>query len=197
MNDSREHILKTAFILFINKGYKAVTLSELEQATKLTKGAFYHYFKSKEDLFFGVIDKYFLSSFHAFECQKISTLKALIAHNVKILEEKMLTLKTITGEKVPDPYYMTLILEAKKYFPSLEEKIKNTFRSQINLWEKVIVAAKESGEIKQDLESSVLAETYTSIGLGIMKNLILDENIDYAITKIKLQYNQLYRLIKV
>lgn len=196
MNDSREHILKTAFTLFIKKGYKAVTMNDLEIATKLTKGAFYYYFKSKEDLFFGVIDKYFLSSYHAFKADTSPNLETFIASNIAMLSEKMGSMHCVTGEKVPDPYYLSLILEAKKYFPTLEEKIKNTFRMQINQWEKAIVKAKEDGEIRSDIESYVLAESFTAIGLGIIKNLILDESVDHAITKLKLQYEQIYKLLK-
>lgn len=196
MNDSREFILKTAFSLFITKGYKAVTMQDLENATKLTKGAFYHYFKSKDELFQAVIEKYYLPSVLVCQSDKIESMEHYINLNVSCIREKMLTLQELTGGKMPDPHYLTLILEAKKYFPSLEEKIKCTFRSQINYWEKVIVKAKDSGEIKNTIESSILAETFTAIGLGIIKNLILDDSLEYSISKIKLQYEQLYRLMK-
>ncbi len=192
-----EYILKTAFIQFSIKGYKAVTLSELEQATKLTRGAFYHHFRSKEELFLGVIEKYLLTSYNSFPHKRTTTLREQINSNIIFLHDKMLELISIIGTKVPDPYFLSLILEAKKHFPFLENKIRSTFRDQINLWERTIVNAKDSGEIRNDIDSFALAETFTSIGLGIIKNLVLDENIDYALTKIQNQYNQLYRLIKV
>jgi AcrR family transcriptional regulator len=196
MKDSREFILKTAFSLFITKGYKALTMQDLENATKLTKGAFYYYFRSKEDLFKAVIEKYYLPSVLICQADEVESLEHYINLNVTCIREKMLILKELTGGNMPDPHYLTLILEAKKYFPSLEAKIKSTFRSQINYWEKIIVKAKESGEIKNNIESSTLAEIFTAIGLGIIKNLILDDSLEYSISKIKLQYEQLYRLMK-
>jgi len=45
MNDTREHILKVAFNLFLLKSYKEVTMAELVEKTGMSKGAFYHYFK--------------------------------------------------------------------------------------------------------------------------------------------------------
>ncbi|MDZ7606515.1 MAG: helix-turn-helix domain-containing protein [Cyclobacteriaceae bacterium] len=51
MTDSRAHILTTAFQLFFKKGYKEVTMSELVKESGLSKGAFYHYFSSKEELY--------------------------------------------------------------------------------------------------------------------------------------------------
>lgn len=192
-----EYILKTAFIQFSIKGYKAVTLSELEQATNLTKGAFYHYFKSKEELFLSVIEKYLITSYNSFPHERASTLRELVNNKIVFLHDKMLELINIMGTNVPDPYYLNLILETKKHFPSLENKIQSTFRNQINLWERTIVNAKNTGEIRNDIDSFALAETFTSIGIGIIKNLILEENIDYTLTKIQIQYNQLYRLIKI
>lgn len=196
MNDSREHILKTAFSLFITKGYKAVTMHDLENATKLTKGAFYHYFKSKEDLFQAVIEKYYLPDDMICQARNVNTLEEYINLNIACQRKKMLGIKEITGGQMPDPNYLNLILDAKKYFPVLETEIKNTFREQINQWERIIVKAKENGEIRTNIDTSAFAEIFTSIGLGIIKNLILDDSLEYSISKIILQYEQLYRLLK-
>ncbi len=196
MNDSREHILKTAFSLFVTKGYKAVTMQDLENATKLTKGAFYHYFKSKEELFQAVIEKFYMPDMLICQASNVNSLDEYIQLNISCLREKMVGIKDRVGGPLPDPHYLSLILEAKKYFPALGNHIKDTFRGQINQWEKIILKAKESGEIKTNIETSVLAEIFTSIGLGIIKNLILDDSLEYSISKIILQYEQLYRLLR-
>lgn len=47
---TREKILKKSGVLFNTKGYKATSISEITDATGLTKGAIYRHFKSKEDL---------------------------------------------------------------------------------------------------------------------------------------------------
>jgi TetR/AcrR family transcriptional repressor of nem operon len=51
VKDNRTHILATAFKLFFQKGYKSVTMSDLVKESGLSKGAFYHYFNSKEELY--------------------------------------------------------------------------------------------------------------------------------------------------
>jgi len=51
LKNNRVHILTTAFKLFFQKGYKEVTMSELVKESGLSKGAFYHYFDSKEELY--------------------------------------------------------------------------------------------------------------------------------------------------
>ena len=59
--DTKELITAEAFRLFLDSGYKNTSMSDLVKATGLSKGAFYHHFKSKESLYHEVIDVYFLS----------------------------------------------------------------------------------------------------------------------------------------
>ena len=50
-------ILDTAERLFIEKGYERASLQDIIQATGLSKGAIYHHFASKEDIFYSVCDR--------------------------------------------------------------------------------------------------------------------------------------------
>ncbi|MFH0989670.1 MAG: helix-turn-helix domain-containing protein [bacterium] len=59
MSDSKEHILKASFCLFLHKSFKEVTMNEIVKAIGLSRGAFYHYFESKEQLFVEVINTFF------------------------------------------------------------------------------------------------------------------------------------------
>ncbi len=51
MYNTREYIVLIASRLFLQKSYKEVTMKELVDKTGMSKGAFYHYFKSKEQVF--------------------------------------------------------------------------------------------------------------------------------------------------
>ncbi len=48
--EKHARILEQASILFRERGFSGVSLSEIMKATGLTHGAFYHHFASKEDL---------------------------------------------------------------------------------------------------------------------------------------------------
>lgn len=50
-------ILDTAERLFIEKGYDQASLQDIINATGLSKGAIYHHFASKEDIFYSVCDR--------------------------------------------------------------------------------------------------------------------------------------------
>ena len=52
-----QKILDTAERLFIEKGYDHASLQDIIRATGLSKGAIYHHFASKEDIFFAVCDR--------------------------------------------------------------------------------------------------------------------------------------------
>lgn len=54
----REHILKTAAQLFSRRGYHAIGMAELGEATQLGRGTLYHYIKSKEDLLYDITREY-------------------------------------------------------------------------------------------------------------------------------------------
>ena len=47
---AKNKILEKAQGLVISKGYSATTVDEICQKAGVTKGSFFHYFKSKEDL---------------------------------------------------------------------------------------------------------------------------------------------------
>ena len=59
MVELRDEIVKKSFLQFLNRGYKATSLKDLEQATGLTKGAFYYYFKDKQEILEAGIERYF------------------------------------------------------------------------------------------------------------------------------------------
>lgn len=50
-------ILDTAERLFIEKGYERASLQDILDETGLSKGAVYHHFASKEDIFYSVCDR--------------------------------------------------------------------------------------------------------------------------------------------
>ncbi len=50
----RRSILLAAAVLFGEKGYEAATLDDIAQAVGITKGGIYHYFLSKEDIFYEI-----------------------------------------------------------------------------------------------------------------------------------------------
>lgn len=57
--DNRENILKCALHLFYAKGYDAVGVQEIAEASQITKPTLYHYFGSKYGLLESLIDRWY------------------------------------------------------------------------------------------------------------------------------------------
>lgn len=53
----REEFLDTAETLFLERGYDSTTVSDIVTTMGLAKGAFYHYFGSKEDILTAIIER--------------------------------------------------------------------------------------------------------------------------------------------
>jgi AcrR family transcriptional regulator len=59
-NNTKEKLLSTAFYLFITKGYR-VGISAIVKAAGVSKGALYHHFHNKDELFEASVKKYFIN----------------------------------------------------------------------------------------------------------------------------------------
>ena len=70
--NKQQVLFDTAATLFAQKGYLGTSISDLAQAMELQKGSLYHYFKSKEELLFKLLDQYISSAL--VEIEKICTL---------------------------------------------------------------------------------------------------------------------------
>lgn len=54
---TRAALLKAALNLFSSKGYAATSIDDISQAAKLTRGALYHHFQSKADLYNTLVEE--------------------------------------------------------------------------------------------------------------------------------------------
>jgi len=57
-NDTAHRILIQAMRIFLEKGYHGTSIDDITRAAKLTKGALYWHFKSKEDLLKRIVEEY-------------------------------------------------------------------------------------------------------------------------------------------
>ena len=81
---TRDRILAAGFRLFLQHGFDGTGLSQILNATDLSKGAFYHHFPTKEALYREVIAKFFLDpvrhfDFDGFDTQQLRDSRAILA----------------------------------------------------------------------------------------------------------------------
>lgn len=56
--DRRNQIIEIGLRNFAEKGYENTSIKDIAKASNISQGLMYHYFKSKNDLFLAVIDRY-------------------------------------------------------------------------------------------------------------------------------------------
>ncbi len=158
--DTRDHILTIAFKLFFKKGFKEVTMSELVKASGLSKGAFYHYFSSKEALYKEAFEKYLISYFENFKLDYdagISLRDNLkkIAHNYSQLTEEF---SQEIDNKNPRLNVYLLYIQTALNSPEFKDKLQEYylfFHQEFDNW---FQKAQMEGEIKPEPDPHFLAK---------------------------------------
>jgi AcrR family transcriptional regulator len=90
MSSARERLLESAKRLFSQKGYYATSVEDIVESAGLSKGAFYFYFKSKEELFKILVEEMHLNIMKRLENfleRDLPLEDALIEHAKVFLED--------------------------------------------------------------------------------------------------------------
>jgi AcrR family transcriptional regulator len=61
MSSARERLLESAKVLFSQRGYYATSVEDIVESAGFSKGTFYFYFKSKEELFKSLVEEMHLN----------------------------------------------------------------------------------------------------------------------------------------
>ncbi|OAV75820.1 putative HTH-type transcriptional regulator yfiR [Bacteroidales bacterium Barb7] len=196
MKDTKEHILKTAFLLFLQKNYKAVTLKNIIAATGLSNGAFYHYFETKEQLFKEVVEHYLFSiTGQVFKSYPKDSLWNFMQFALNDMEKIYDTVKNYANqaESVNFIYFM---FEALRYFPEVREETIRLLHLELATWVGMIEIAKANGEIKSDLPNEVLARFFTYMPDGNSMTFAVDNDFKPLKNRIRDLWEGLYNTLK-
>lgn len=193
MKDTKEIILKTAYDMFLRSNYEAVTINSIIKTTGLTKGAIYHYFNSKEELFTAVVDKYMIDNRINIEIEH-SSLHDLITYSINRAKEQIA--QSFTNDNVMPAQHITLIMAAFRYYPGYADIGNKFFRAEIDKWKKMLDSAISKKEIKEDIDTEIMAMNFLVIGTNIMANTLLTGSTEYAMDIFEKQLKELYKCIK-
>jgi AcrR family transcriptional regulator len=195
MEDSRNHILQTALKLFLEKSYKAVTFQELMEKTGFSKGAFFHYFKNKQEIFEAVIDMY-IDQFATVDLTKVSQTSLRNFLDSYFPEVKKMRAGFFTPDFAFAGNHYALMFEALRIIPDLKSKINRHEDKVIAAWINIIAAARKTKEIKTVLPDKQVARLFIDASHGIVINLIMTDNTKAIEKEISAAWNNIYLLVK-
>lgn len=196
MNNTRQQIIEEAFLLFLKKGFKAVRVSDIEHVAKITRGTFYYHFSGKEEVLKEGIHTYYalLNTQHTEEFEHITSLREYVDLTIsKLVGIDNYTARTFSSE-IPEILCLSLIVEVIAVFPELKKVVMAAKMLRLSKLEQLILNAKRSGELRDDIDTSILAKNLLNISVGVINYLIMHQDVSYALSAVRSQYEQLYAL---
>ena len=159
--ERKKEYLETALELFNEKGYEKTTVKDIIDAMGVSKGAFYHYFQSKEDV--------------------IEEISDVFAERVLRQTEILADRKDLTPvEKINELFQM--VQGYKKSHREKRKKIKEIFREDENLKLQRRIILK----LRSQMMESIHRIVEEGIKIGEFRDQDVEETGDYLLTVIQI-----------
>ncbi len=166
--DTRQRYLLTALELFSQRGFEAVSLSQIAEAVGVTKPALYKHFKSKQDLFDAIIqmsDEGFaarMRDLHEDFDQHPERRRDYLQFTEKELEEHLVQLFLHTAfDPLPRQFRQLMSVE-QFHMPEIARRYNQRYlQCQFDEYEQIFRTLMEAGRLKE-AEPRVLAVTFVS-----------------------------------
>jgi AcrR family transcriptional regulator len=191
MANTKEHILNISLNLFMQNSYKEVTLREIVEKTGMSKGAFYHYFESKEQLFVEVINFAFSSvievPYSKFSKKSLFQFYHDYIHYFINEEARKLTVN-----------YISLTFDALKFVPDFQRKLLESQKAQMKAWKGIIQEARDRGEINSPMKDEEIARMfiYSIDGFGLHR-VFEQTNMEHMKLSLLTLWDSFYEELKV
>jgi AcrR family transcriptional regulator len=166
--DTKQRITQAARTLFSLHGCERTTIDDILSASGVTKGAFYHYFKSKDALCETIIDELIaayqqlVGSLPAGE-QPIELLRSLVARLAQL---------NASGEWVNCRLILRLSAEFQQAQAALQQKLAGFWQWYVGVFEDLIMQCRAAGQIKTNIAPRI--QTHLLLNL-IAGTLVLEK----------------------
>ena len=198
-NSRKEILYQKAFTLFLQHQYDGVSLSDIEKATNMTRGAIFYYHTTTLYLFKAVIKYYFIDR------QKVQSeipyegisFKDFIDRYVEAIGRQMEALRSVIGEMgvtTASKAYIILGLKLREYSEDLNDDYTSIRNRILANWVSALQNAIKTGEIKPQKDVLTLASLFvcTYLGLSIWESFQSGLDIEH----LRYRFLYIYDMIK-
>jgi AcrR family transcriptional regulator len=155
-DDIQRGILTAACDLFARQGYMRASIAELADACKLSRGALYHYFDSKEAILFAILD--------AHTRRMIADVEEAVAAKSTTLEQFRAAIRAIVELNARSPNEQRVILNDLTFLSEAEqESIKALERQIVDIVADLLIRLDDQGKIVKRTK-----KVYTMMLFGIL-----------------------------
>lgn len=162
----RDQVLNAALACFARNGYHATRIDDIVAEAGLSKGAIYHRFRSKEEIFLGVFDAYEAEVWHAWEALPRADVLATLEAVGRVVLETVLE---------PRAYlHVWKELLAHRSAGQRFARIYRTSRAQLE----AMIAAGVRDRTLGDVDGPAAAALITGAIEGLLLQALVDESFD-------------------
>lgn len=169
---SRDKLLESAAILFLEKGYDATSVNDICKHAEVSKGSFYHYFETKQVLFMTLMENWSDQVMQTILIQPISAdsdLKQVLIDMPYHFDSAFSTipkgfpiLVDFWRQAMGDPAIWKTAVEPYRYFTGFFMQIIE--KGQLN------------GSIRKDVDSEILARLLVAVAMGYLLEATYDQD---------------------
>ncbi len=184
-NDTKEKLEMQALHFFALHDYERSSLKDIAETLGVTKGAIYHYFRNKDDLFHSAVLR-LLDIMEGWFVRSLSSeipLK-LMLENLFNMEESLNEMAQSTGlGAVVFDFTNTLylMLSAMKKFPGLKDRMEDIYSGFRKVLVEMMTAAIGRGEIHPDTDTEAVAFEITAFYEGALLLGAFSNTQDYIV----------------
>lgn len=167
--DTRSKILHTALELFSKNGYDATSVAEICQKAEVSKGAFYHHFPSKQDLFMALMAGWLG------ELDGMLQEATVHAANVPQAIENMAGVSGSIFEALDGgfPILLEFWIQANRQ-PEIWKRAVEPYRSYLSYFAEVIQNGKIQDAFANDLDPELAARLLMGVAMGLLLQASFD-----------------------
>jgi AcrR family transcriptional regulator len=168
--NGREKIISASFLLFLEHGYKGVSIRKIQEVTQLSKGAIYHHFENKYAIYLAAIEAFYFDIIESVPGIEDGHLdfRTRIINRMKGMIKLFSLIEQISPEKVAYPIraFFRFQLESEK-----DDQIRDRTQVGLRKYDEIIVSVVQdgidSGEIKVNLQAEIIAQQIIIMAEGL------------------------------
>ncbi len=166
--ETRARISQTALRLFGEKGYEATGVAEICTEAQVSKGAFYHHFSSKQELFVGLLDAWL---------REVDAGLSLAASGTASIPDGLLAMAAQTREVFAAADGRLEIFlefwEQARHDPQIWKAFIAPYRRYAGYFAEIVRKGIEEGSFRA-LDAQVAGQTLVALAVGIVVQGVLD-----------------------
>lgn len=183
--NNREKVIQNAFDLFMTKGGTSLSLNDILKELNMTKGGFYYYFKSRDELIEEIIQRYMLDILWRPLCyikentdESMTAADRLRKYYCLLPNPVIFDCNGKIFKKYSIKSYLLMLYGLLEKHPNLGTAYKSFYEENIGLIAGVIKEGVEKGEIKNCINPESYAEILIAIRDGIVGLSLIDDEIN-------------------